>query len=170
MGRVPRERRLLRHHGTKGCRLGNARENVGRRPGLGPTGSERPQSTNPCAVGSGVRRTARCRGQRLCSLLRRRHGLGRPSANLKACRASGANSLAVKVQQRPTKGLSRVMVTVEEARADYRPRRITTLFVAESAPVGGTFFYHGTGHLGRYLRRSIEEILAGHGDFLKRFE
>src|ERR1700735_4905920 len=62
------------------------------------------------------------------------------------------------------------MVTVEEARADYRPRRITTLFVAESAPVGGTFFYHGNGHLGRYLRRSIEEVLAGDGDFLERFE
>jgi hypothetical protein len=63
-----------------------------------------------------------------------------------------------------------VIVTVEEARATYRPRRITTLFVAESAPIGGTFFYHGNGHLGRYLRRSIEEVLAGDGDFLERFE
>jgi|ERR1700733_2569615 len=62
------------------------------------------------------------------------------------------------------------MVTVEEARADFRPRRITTLFVAESAPVVGTFFYHGNGHLGRYLRRSIEEVLAGDGDFLECFE
>jgi hypothetical protein len=61
------------------------------------------------------------------------------------------------------------MITVEKARTNYRPRRITTLFVAESAPAGGTFFYFGNGHLGRYLRRSIEEVLAGEGDFLERF-
>jgi hypothetical protein len=61
------------------------------------------------------------------------------------------------------------MSTVEEARKDHRPKRITTLFVAESAPAGGTFFYFGNGHLGRYLRRSIEEVLAGDGDFLGRF-
>ena len=62
------------------------------------------------------------------------------------------------------------MINIERARADHRPRRITTLFVAESAPVGGTFFYYGNGHLGRYLRRSIEEVLAGDGDFLERFK
>jgi hypothetical protein len=61
------------------------------------------------------------------------------------------------------------MITIEKAREDHRPRRITTLFVAESAPVGGTFFYYGNGHLGRYLRRSIEEVLAGDGSFLERF-
>jgi hypothetical protein len=62
------------------------------------------------------------------------------------------------------------MINIERARADHRPRRITALFVAESAPVGGTFFYYGNGHLGRYLRRSIEEVLAGDGDFLERFK
>jgi hypothetical protein len=61
------------------------------------------------------------------------------------------------------------MTTVEKARADHRPQRITALFVGESAPVGGTFFYYGNGHLGRHLRRSVEEILAGDGDFLERF-
>jgi hypothetical protein len=61
------------------------------------------------------------------------------------------------------------MSAVDEARQDHRPKRITTLFVAESAPAGGTFFYYGNGHLGRYLRRSIEEVLAGDGDFLERF-
>ena len=61
------------------------------------------------------------------------------------------------------------MFAVEEARQDHRPKRITTLFVAELAPVGGTFFYYGNGHLARYLRRSIEEVLAGDGDFLERF-
>jgi hypothetical protein len=63
----------------------------------------------------------------------------------------------------------RIMLTVEKARKDHRPRRITTLFVAESAPIGGTFFYYGNGHLGRYLKRSIEEVLAGDGGFLERF-
>src|ERR1700742_2938046 len=62
------------------------------------------------------------------------------------------------------------MIGIEKARADHRPQRITTLFVAESAPAGGTFFYYGNGHLGRYLRRSIEDVLVGDGSFLKRFQ
>jgi hypothetical protein len=62
------------------------------------------------------------------------------------------------------------MLTVEKARQNHRPTRITTLFVAESAPSGGTFFYYGNGHLGRYLRRSVEEVLAGDGGFLERFQ
>jgi hypothetical protein len=62
------------------------------------------------------------------------------------------------------------MITIEKTRTDHRPPRITTLFVAESAPLGGTFFYYGNGHLGRYLRRSIEEVLAGDGGFLERFK
>jgi hypothetical protein len=53
----------------------------------------------------------------------------------------------------------RVMIAIEKARTDHRPRQITTLFVAESPPVGGTFFYYGNGHLGRHVRRSIEEVL-----------
>jgi hypothetical protein len=61
------------------------------------------------------------------------------------------------------------MTTVEKARADHRPRRIATLFVAESAPVGGSFFYYGNGQLGRYLRRAIEEVLTGDDKFLERF-
>jgi hypothetical protein len=62
-----------------------------------------------------------------------------------------------------------IMTTAEEARKNHLPERIRTLFVAESAPVGGTFFYHGNGHLGRYLRRSIEEVLPSDGDFLESF-
>lgn len=61
------------------------------------------------------------------------------------------------------------MTTVEEARRERRPEQITTLFVAESAPIGGTFFYFGNGHLGRYLQRSIEEVFPEEGDFLDRF-
>ena len=48
--------------------------------------------------------------------------------------------------------------------------QITTLFVTESAPIGGTFFYYGDGHLGRCLQRSIEEVFAGGGGFLARFQ
>jgi hypothetical protein len=62
------------------------------------------------------------------------------------------------------------MITVEDARANYRPKRITTLFVAESAPVGGTFFYYGNGNLGRYLQRAVEAVIAGDGDFRDRFK
>jgi hypothetical protein len=71
--------------------------------------------------------------------------------------------------RRSKKGIHAIVITVEKARKDHRPERITTLFVAESAPAGGTFFYYGNGHLGRYLRRSIEEVLPGDGDFLERF-
>jgi hypothetical protein len=69
------------------------------------------------------------------------------------------------------KGIAeRAITAIGKARMDHRPARITTLFIAESAPIGGTFFYYGNGHLGRYLQRSIEEVLAGDGDFLERFK
>jgi TDG/mug DNA glycosylase family protein len=85
--------------------------------------------------------------------------------------ASGTNSHLRESLTAAPKGITeRVMTSVEKARKDHRPRRITTLFIAESAPVGGTFFYYGNGHLGRYLQRSIEEVLAGGGDFLERFK
>jgi hypothetical protein len=35
------------------------------------------------------------------------------------------------------------MEPVEIIRTRYRPDRITTLFVGESAPASGAFFYHG---------------------------
>jgi hypothetical protein len=62
------------------------------------------------------------------------------------------------------------MISIEDARAYYRPKRITTLFVAESAPIGGTFFYYGNGHLGRYLQRAVDCVVPGDGDFLDRFK
>ena len=64
------------------------------------------------------------------------------------------------------KGIAeRAINAIGKARMDHRPGRITTLFIAESAPTGGTFFYYGNGHLGRYLQRSIEEVLAGDAIF-----
>lgn len=61
-------------------------------------------------------------------------------------------------------------ITAEEVRQKFRPDRITTLFVGESAPFGGTFFYYGNGNLGRYLKRAVDEVFVGDGDFLERFK
>jgi hypothetical protein len=54
---------------------------------------------------------------------------------------------------------------VEVTRARYRPDRITTLFVGESAPASGAFFYHGDSAMLRYMQRATEAALgvgAGH--------
>jgi hypothetical protein len=50
---------------------------------------------------------------------------------------------------------------VEVQRASYRPNRITTLFVGESARVNGTFFYDGNSLMVRYMRRAVETVLPG---------
>ena len=47
------------------------------------------------------------------------------------------------------------MTTFEAIRASYRPRRITTLFVGESAPHGGTFFYNQDSGLFREMRKAF---------------
>jgi hypothetical protein len=49
------------------------------------------------------------------------------------------------------------MTTFEEIRASYRPRRITTLFVGESAPHGGTFFYNQDSGLFREMRKAFHD-------------
>jgi hypothetical protein len=58
------------------------------------------------------------------------------------------------------------MTTFEEIRASYRPKRITTLFVGESAPHGGTFFYNQDSGLFREIRKAFR----GNGDFLDDFK
>jgi hypothetical protein len=58
---------------------------------------------------------------------------------------------------------------VEALRALYRPERITTLFVGESAPINGTFFYDGDNSMVSYMRQAVESAIPGEGDFLKRF-
>jgi hypothetical protein len=55
--------------------------------------------------------------------------------------------------------------TFEETRANYRPDRITTLFVGESAPRGGTFFYNEDSGLFREIRKAFR----GNGHFLEDF-
>jgi hypothetical protein len=58
------------------------------------------------------------------------------------------------------------MPTLEEIRASYRPDRITTLFVGESAPHGGTFFYKQDSGLFREMRKAFR----GRPQFLDDFK
>ena len=57
----------------------------------------------------------------------------------------------------------------EETRAKYRPARMTTLFIGESAPTGGTFFYYGNSQMMIYMQRATQSVLGGTGDYLDRF-
>lgn len=60
--------------------------------------------------------------------------------------------------------------TVEGVRARYRPEKITTLFVGESAPHGGDFFYRGDSGMLRYMRQAVEVQFGKTNDFLKTFK
>ena len=58
------------------------------------------------------------------------------------------------------------MSTFENVRKNFRPGRITTLFVGESAPHGGTFFYNQNSGLFREIRKSFR----GQNRFLEDFK
>jgi hypothetical protein len=47
------------------------------------------------------------------------------------------------------------MEAIEAARAKFRPERITTLFVGESAPSSGDFFYHGNSAMTRHMQSAV---------------
>jgi len=57
-------------------------------------------------------------------------------------------------------------MNAEDLRRTYQPRRVKTLFVGESAPVGGNFFYRGDSALFRY---SCEGFDARPESFLDEF-
>ncbi|MGD0442885.1 MAG: hypothetical protein ABSA39_03020 [Edaphobacter sp.] len=58
------------------------------------------------------------------------------------------------------------MSNFESVRRSYRPRHITTLFVGESAPHGGTFFYNQDSGLFREIRKAFR----GQTRFLEDFK
>ena len=58
------------------------------------------------------------------------------------------------------------MASFENVRTSYRPDRIMTLFVGESAPHGGTFFYNKDSGLFRELRKAFQ----GDDHFLDHFK
>ena len=62
------------------------------------------------------------------------------------------------------------MEAVEAARARFRPAKITTLFVGESAPVSGDFFYYGNNAMLTHVQRAVDQALGGSDDFLQRFK
>jgi hypothetical protein len=45
--------------------------------------------------------------------------------------------------------------TVESKRIEYRPFKVRVLFVGESPPVNGTFFYRGDSNLARYTHEAF---------------
>ena len=60
---------------------------------------------------------------------------------------------------------------VEAARARYRPQQIATLFVGESPPASGAFFYYGNNAITRHMQRAVEAALgSGSGGFLTDFK
>src|ERR1700721_4048363 len=60
---------------------------------------------------------------------------------------------------------------VEETRAHYRPERITTLFVGESPPHSGKFFYYGNTALAHHMSFAMRRAgLLDDGDFPDRFK
>jgi hypothetical protein len=59
---------------------------------------------------------------------------------------------------------------IEAVRASYRPKWIKTLFVGESAPHSGKFFYIGDTAMLRYMRRAVDLALGESDDFLESFK
>jgi hypothetical protein len=55
---------------------------------------------------------------------------------------------------------------VETIRRGFCPQRVTTLFVGESVPDGGTFFYQRNSQLYKYMKEAFD----GGNDFLERFK
>jgi hypothetical protein len=61
--------------------------------------------------------------------------------------------------------------SVEAVRTSYRPKRILTLFVGESAPESGAFFYYNNTAMSRNVERAMKAAGLGRdGDFLECFK
>jgi hypothetical protein len=62
------------------------------------------------------------------------------------------------------------MDKVEATRRAFKPQKIMTLFVGESAPASGDFFYYGTSAMTRYMRQAFEGAFGLTDDFLASFK
>lgn len=65
------------------------------------------------------------------------------------------------------------MCPFETKRREYRPEHIRVLFVGESPPANGTFFYCGNSLLARYTRTAFEAVYGPYDDmpsFLRAFK
>ena len=52
--------------------------------------------------------------------------------------------------------MSHNVEAVEATREQFRPKRVMTLFVGESAPASGDFFYYGNNAMLRHMQRAVE--------------
>jgi hypothetical protein len=59
---------------------------------------------------------------------------------------------------------------IEAVRAHYRPERIKTLFIGESVPHSGKFFYCRDTAMLRHMRSAVELALGESDNFLQRFK
>jgi hypothetical protein len=67
--------------------------------------------------------------------------------------------------------MSHNLELVEAVRAQFRPDKIMTLFVGESAPASGKFFYFGNNPMLAHTKKAIEQALGVDGaDILDRFK
>jgi hypothetical protein len=67
--------------------------------------------------------------------------------------------------------MSHDLNAIEAIRASYRPSQITTLFIGESAPVSGDFFYCGNTALKRHMQAAVGGAIDKRSDdFLARFK
>jgi hypothetical protein len=62
------------------------------------------------------------------------------------------------------------METVEAIRKRFLPEHISTLFVGESAPHSGDFFYCGDTAMSAHMKRAVESAFGKTDDFLKSFK
>jgi hypothetical protein len=61
------------------------------------------------------------------------------------------------------------MTKIKDAQRKYRPDRIKVLFVAESPPASGSYFYYGGNRLLHEMRRALKEDQRTDADFLMSF-
>jgi hypothetical protein len=66
--------------------------------------------------------------------------------------------------------MSHNMEAIEATRMRFRPERITTLFVGESAPASGDFFYYANSAMLGHVRAAAELAFGQSSDFLKSFK